>query len=99
MEWGIVPLDEQETIINIDYYDKTISIYSSRKSVGKRLEKKLGEPDKVTTLNGKVVAVNYNKKLTDKDIRPILSMSTIIGGFRNSNDLDLTEDEEIEEEF
>lgn len=99
MEWGIVPLDEQETIINIDYYDKTISIYSSRKSVGKRLEKKLGEPDKVTTLNGKVVAVNYNKKLTDKDIRPILSMSTIIGGFRNSNDSDLTEDEEIEEEF
>lgn len=92
MEWGITPLEEQETLINIDYYDKTIMIYTSRKSVGKRLEKKLGEADKITKLNGKKVAIEYKRKLSDKNIRPILSMSTIIGGFRNSND----NDEEIE---
>ena len=95
MEWGTTLLEEQETLINVDYYDKTIMIYTSRKSVGKRLEKKLGEADKVTTLNGKKVAIEYKRKLSDKNIRPILSMSTIIGGFRNSNNDD---EEKIEEE-
>lgn len=98
MEWGIVPLEEQETLINVDYYDKTISIYTTRKSVGKRLEKKLGKADEIVTLNKKVTAVTYKRNLSDKDIRPILSMSTIIGGFRNSKDNNQAEDDEIIEE-
>ena len=98
MEWGTVPLDEQETVINIDYCEKTINIYTSRKSVGKRLEKKLGEADKIIKLKDEIVAVEYKRNLSDKNIRPILSMSTIIGGFRNSKENDEIEfeDEEIE---
>ena len=41
--WEQVPRDEQETIINVDYYEKTMTLYTSRKSVAQRLKKKVGE--------------------------------------------------------
>ena len=41
MEWEIIPRDEQETLINIDYCVKTINVYTSRKQVGERLKKKI----------------------------------------------------------
>ena len=60
MEWEIVPRDEQETLINIDYYEKTINVYTSRKQVGERLKKKIGEPTDIYKNNNKIYAVNYN---------------------------------------
>ena len=38
MEWEIVTRDEQETLINIDYYEKTINVYTSRKQVGEKIK-------------------------------------------------------------
>ena len=54
MEWEIVPRDEQETIINIDYYKKTINVYTSRKQVGERLKKKIGDPTDKYISNNKI---------------------------------------------
>ena len=41
-------LTEQETTINIDYSTSNVNIYTSRKSIYKRLIKKIGEPRKNT---------------------------------------------------
>lgn len=85
MEWEIVPRDEQETLINIDYCKKTINVYTSRKQVGERLKKKIGEPTDKYISNGKIYAVNYKRNLFDKDVSKFLSKMLLIGAFRDDN--------------
>lgn len=100
MEWEIVPRDEQETIINIDYCEKTINIYTSRKQVGERLKKKIGEPTNKYVSNGKVYAVNYKRNLFDKDVAKFLSKMLLIGAFRDDNGVtnELVEENENNED-
>ena len=95
MEWEIVPRDEQETLINIDYCEKTINVYTSRKQVGERLKKKIGEPTDKYISNNKVYAVNYKRNLYDKDVAKFLSKMLLIGVFRDDN---CSNDEIFEEE-
>lgn len=83
MKWEVVPRDEQETIITINYYDKTLTFYTSRKSVAERIKKKVGEPTDIDENNNKISSVSYTRNLHDKNIKAFLSMSTTIGGFRN----------------
>ena len=95
MEWEIVPRDEQETLINIDYYEKTINVYTSRKQVGERLKKKIGEPTDVYKNGNKIYAVNYKRNLFDKDVSKFLSKMLLIGAFRDENSVS---DKNIEED-
>ena len=88
MEWEIIPRDEQETLINIDYCGKTINVYTSRKQVGERLKKKIGEPTDKYVSNGKIYAVNYKRNLFDKDVTKFLSKMLLIGSFRDENSID-----------
>ena len=83
MKWEGTPLDEQETIINVDYYERKITVYTSRKSVGIRLQRKLGDPTKVYEYEGKISAVEYTRNLFDKDVAKFFSKMLIIGSFRN----------------
>ena len=95
MEWEIIPRDEQETIINIDYCEKTINVYTSRKQVGERLKKKIGEPTDKYISNGKIYAVNYKRNLFDKDVTKFLSKMLLIGAIRDENSAN---DKNIEED-
>ena len=88
MEWEIVPRDEQETLINIDYCEKTINVYTSRKQVGERLKKKIGEPTDIYKNGNKIYAVNYKRNLFDKDVAKFLSKMLLIGAFRDENSVD-----------
>ena len=94
--WEIIPRDEQETLINVDYFEKTLNFYTSRKSVAERLRKKVGEPTKVDMKNGKISGVTYVRNLHDEDIKKFLSVSSIVGGFRKQNvqDEEFTESED-----
>lgn len=85
MEWEIVPRDEQETIINVDYFEKTITIYTNRKATGKRLYKKIGEPTRTDFHDGYISGVTYVRNLFDKDVVKFFSKSLIIGAFRENN--------------
>ena len=100
MEWEIVPRDEQETLINIDYCEKTINVYTSRKQVGERLKKKIGEPTDKYISNNKVYAVNYKRNLYDKDVAKFLSKMLLIGAFRDDNGItnELVEENENNED-
>lgn len=84
MEWEIVPRDEQETIINVDYFKKKISVYTTRKSTADRLLKKIGEPTYVYKITGLISGVIYERNLFDKDVAKFFSKGLIIGGFREN---------------
>lgn len=93
--WFIIPREEQETTINIDYCEKTMTFYTSRKTVAKRIEKKVGKPTKVDYTDGKISGVTYVRNLYDSDIKKFMSISTIVGGFRQQN---IENDKLLEEE-
>lgn len=95
MKWKIVPRTEQETIMSIDYFEKTISVYTSRKQVGERLYKKLGEPTYSDTQNGFTTSVTYVRNLFDDDVSKFFSKMLLIGVFRDNN---ISDDEILKEE-
>ncbi len=86
MKWELTPLDEQETVINIDYCEKTINIYTNRKSVADRLRRKTGEPTKIFKNGEQIYAVEYVRNLYDKDLAKFFSKTLLIGAFKKQND-------------
>lgn len=73
-------LEEQETLINIDYSRNELIIYTSQKMVYQRLKKKLGQPYKVGYIKNKIVSgiwtISFDDKMT---ITKILSRPTLVG--------------------
>ncbi len=47
-------LEEQEAIINIDYFEKSVRCYTSRFPVYNRLKAKLGEPTHTYYIQGQI---------------------------------------------
>ena len=85
MMWEIIPREEQGTFVNIDYSEKKMIFYTSRKSVAKRIEKKVGKPTKIDYINGKIAGVTYVRNLYDSDVKSFLTKGIIIGDFRKQN--------------
>jgi len=76
--WNTIPREEQETIINLDYLDKKISLYTSKQSVGNRLKKKIGNPTKINYSNNKIDSVEYIMPMSDKRVRSLLLKTIIV---------------------
>lgn len=81
MEWEAIPRDEQETVINVNYFEKKISFYTCRKSVADRLLKKIGQPSHVDMHEGKICGVTYIRNLFDKDLAKFFSKTLLVGSF------------------
>lgn len=73
-------IEEQETIINIDYFARTLYIYSSRKSVIQRFYAKLGEPNKTDYINKALTGVSWNIPFADKKRMNIALSKTLLVG-------------------
>lgn len=80
MQYYNTSLEEQESVINIDYQERTLKIYSSRKVVIERLKKRLGNPTAVNTVKGVVSGASWEISFKEKNkIRLALSKTIIIG--------------------
>lgn len=55
----IVPRDEQETIITIDYETKVLNIYTNRFTVAKRIMAKGYRPVKSYKQDGEIIALEF----------------------------------------
>lgn len=73
-------LEEQETILNIDYYGKKVHLYTSQKVVYERIVKKIGAPTKIFYTKGEISGANWEIPFENKkQITQILSRPTLIG--------------------
>lgn len=95
MNWDNIPRDEQETIINIDYFERTINVYTTRKSTAERLQRKVGKPTKILQNDKLVYAVEYKRSFSDKDVAKFLSKGLLIGGCKSNEQ---TEQEKNQQE-
>lgn len=72
--------EEQETIINVDYYAKEVNCYTSRKAQIERLTKKLGDPTETSYTDKKISGASWKVPFTDKKrLSSIFSRTVIIG--------------------
>lgn len=79
-------LEEQESVINVDYSAKSVKVYTCRTSVYKRLEKKLGAPTRIYYTKGLISGAEWDVDFNDKKrVGYIFSRPTIIGGLQNRN--------------
>lgn len=76
--WNTIPREEQETIINLDYLDKKISLYTTRYAVANKLKNKIGEPTKINYSNSKIDSVEYEMSMNDKKARYLLSVRVLL---------------------
>lgn len=76
--WNTIPREEQETIINLDYLDKKISLYTTRYAVANKLKNKIGEPTKINYSNNKIDSVEYEMSMNDKRTRYLLSVRVLL---------------------
>lgn len=75
--------EEQETIVNIDYFKSEIYLYTSRKAVYKRIEEKLGEPKKIFYVHKKISGAYWNIPFGDKrKLTSVLSRPMLIGNVK-----------------
>ena len=74
-----VSLEEQETTINVDYFDNTVSAFTSKKSVYDKWCKDLGEPTKLAREKGKVVGGIWRISFLDRQkIKKVFSILNVI---------------------
>ena len=73
-------IEEQETIITIDYFTREVYIYTSQKDVYRRIVKRIGQPNYTDCLKGKTVSGRWIIPFSErKMITQILSRPTLIG--------------------
>ncbi len=73
-------VDEQETIIGIDYGASVVNVYTSQKVVYQRLVKKLGQPKNIGYIKNKIVSGSWVIPFSDKKkITSALSRPSLIG--------------------
>lgn len=76
-------LEEQETIINVDHFNKNAHCYTSRYATYNRLIKKLGEPNKTYYTDKKISGASWIVPLSDKKkIAVIFSRTIILGNIK-----------------
>lgn len=72
--------DTQETQINIDYIERTVYFYTSKKGIFKRITKQIGEATKIHYIHGEISGATWIIPFAHKDkLRKILSRPTLIG--------------------
>lgn len=78
-KWETIPIDEKESLIDFDYFEGIVNVYTSNQSTGNRIKKKIGEPYKKGINEGKVYSMEWKIPFNDREqIRKGLSIVNFI---------------------
>lgn len=78
-KWKSIPIDEQETIIHLDYIDKILQVYTTNQATSKRLEKKLGEPMKEDYIQEMIASTTWRIPFQEREkLKKVLSLGSLI---------------------
>ena len=67
MEFEKNYIQEQETQINIDYAERQVQLYTSKKSIYERMTKQIGQAAKIYYIQGKVSGAKWIVKFEKKE--------------------------------
>lgn len=90
-------IEEKETFIHIDNYNKTVALYTTDKKILRRMTSKIGEPTKVfppvskqNSLNNNIISgaewkYKYENNNTRDKVRQIFSVSNLLPRKKDSS--------------
>lgn len=88
-------IEEKETFIHIDNFDKTVALYTTDKKILRRMTLKIGEPTKVfppvskkndlTIISGAEWKYRYEDNNTRDKVRQIFSVSNLLPRKKDSS--------------
>jgi hypothetical protein len=90
-------IEEKETFIHIDNYDRTVALYTTDKKILRRMKLKIGEPTKVfppvsketdltkTIISGAEWKYKYEDNNTRDKIKQIFSVSNLLPRKKDSS--------------
>lgn len=97
MKWTSIPTDEKETILNFDYFDNKVNLYTTNQPTGNRLKKKIGEPTRETYFEGKIASQEWEIPFQERDkLRKIFSINLFVSSHLSKSGEDIESDEEGE---
>lgn len=77
--WISIPIDEQETIINLDYFEHKMKIYTSNQPTAKRLQKRIGESTKTFFTNEKISGKSWTIFFDEREtIKKAISLGSLL---------------------
>mgnify|MGYP003571418699 CR=1 FL=1 len=85
-KWNSIPLDEKEVLILVDYYERTITIYTSNQPTSTKLLKKLGEPTRKDYFEGLVASMEWKVSFDDREkIRKAMSLTNFVSLYQSKS--------------
>ena len=97
MKWTSIPTDEKETILNFDYFDNKVNLYTTNQPTGNRLKKKIGEPTRETYFEGKIASQEWTIPFQEREkLRKIFSINLFVSSHLSKSGEDIESDEEGE---
>lgn len=98
MKWTSIPIDEKETILNFDYFENKVTLYTTNQPTGNRVKKKIGEPTRTTYLEGKIASEEWTIPFQEREkLRKIFSINLFVSShLSKSGEETEKEGEEIE---
>ena len=83
-KWESISLDEKETLLCVDYFEKTFNFYTTNQSTGNRLKKRIGTPSKIQTNEGKVFSMEWRIPFHNReDIKKALSINVLVSHYQS----------------
>lgn len=77
--WISIPIDEQETIINFDYFEHQMKLYTSNQPTAKRLQKRIGESTETFFTNGKISGKSWTIAFDEREtIKKAISLGSLL---------------------
>lgn len=74
-----IPIEEKETLIHFDYFNKKMNIYTTRVASMKRLEKDVGKADTLAKILEEIASMEWSISFDNRKIlKKALSLRNLI---------------------
>lgn len=83
MKFGVIPRKMQKTEIFIDYYNRKVDVYCNKRTVIRRLIKRIDTDYQFIKNNDdEITAIKFSLDFTHKDLKKLLSINSLLGSMR-----------------
>lgn len=78
-KWNSIPNDEKETIINFDYFEECLTIFTTNQMTARKLTKKVGQPSKIDYYQGQITSEEWRIPFKEREhLKKSLSINNFV---------------------
>lgn len=82
--WCAIITEEKETLLNFDDFAEVIHIYTRNNATANKLQKKIGQPNKIDYLKENIFSMSWEIPFRDRErIRQLLSINNFVTSYKS----------------